>query len=74
MVIAFGIRVAADCYEKREGQSRNEVGTVPSCRIADVSAVDGDTVYLEEYNRNWDNTYSTRTIAAGSVLAYLYPP
>lgn len=49
-------RDAADCYEKREAHSRNEVGTVPSCRIAYVSAVNGDTVYLEEYNRNWDNS------------------
>lgn len=37
-------RDAADCYEKREGHSRN-----------------------------WDS-YGTRTIAASSVLAYLYPP
>lgn len=50
------------------------VAVTNSNHVAYVSAVDGDTVYLEEYNRNWDNTYSTRTIAAGSVLAYLYPP
>jgi hypothetical protein len=43
--------------------------------VAYVAAVYGDgTVLLEEYNRNWDNTYSTRVIQAGAVVAYLYPP
>ena len=43
--------------------------------VAYVAAVyDNGTVLLEEYNRNWDNTYSTRIIQAGAVVAYLYPP
>ena len=43
--------------------------------VAYVAAVYGDgTVLLEEYNRNWDNTYSTRVIQAGAVVSYLYPP
>jgi surface antigen len=51
------------------------VAVTNSNHVAYVAAVFGDgTVLLEEYNRNWDNTYSTRVIQAGSVLAYLYPP
>lgn len=51
------------------------VAVTNSNHVAYVKEVYADgTVFLEEYNRNWDNTYSTRVIAAGSVLAYLYPP
>jgi surface antigen len=43
--------------------------------VAYVQTVNSnDTVTLEEYNWNSNHLYSTRTIAAGKVQAYLYPP
>jgi surface antigen len=51
------------------------VAVTNSNHVAYVRDVYADgTVFLEEYNRNWDNTYSTRIIQGGAVLAYLYPP
>jgi len=43
--------------------------------VAYVSRVNGDgTVLLEEYNWDVKSGYGARTVAAGSIAAYLYPP
>lgn len=40
--------------------------------VAWVSSVNGDNVTIEEYNRNWDGKYSTRTISKSSVSGYIH--
>ncbi|GAB3124830.1 hypothetical protein GCM10027056_19130 [Glaciibacter psychrotolerans] len=42
--------------------------------VAYVQSVSGDSVMLEEYNWMGSHTYHTRTVSAGDVPLYLYPP
>lgn len=42
--------------------------------VAYVRSVSGDTVVLEEYNWMGSHAYHSRTVRAGDVPLYLYPP